>query len=66
MTYYLVLSHKCIKLTGKYVISAQIISKNIILQNYIKPTYRKLIIMESTVPGATDATTLKHFINFRK
>ena len=27
-TYYLVISHKCLKLTGKYVLSVQIISKN--------------------------------------
>ena len=36
MTYYLVKSPKCLKLTGKYVLSIQIISKNIIYFKIIR------------------------------
>ena len=39
MTYYLVISHKCIKLTGKYVMSVRIISKNIIYFAKLYKTY---------------------------
>ena len=58
----MIISHKCLKLTCKYVLSAQIISKNIFLAKLCK-TY----LQEGNYNGkvqflVTDAPTLKNFI----
>ena len=53
MTYYMVidLSHNCLKLTGKYVLSVQIISKNIIHAKLYKTYLHQL--GQSKVPLPT-------------